>query len=254
MLESLAHEQFSCWFVTLTYAPEHLPAGGTLVPRDLKGFIKALYKSSGSFRYYAVGEYGGETLRPHYHVILFGFKNVRLERHKGQLFFKSDEIGKAWEKGLIDIVSFNEYTAQYIAGYTIKKMTRHGDKRLGGRHPEFARMSLKPGIGGLSLGPIVEFVSSRQGAAEVARTNAIPSEIRMGRKKFPLGKYLRTRIATAAGYDPSKVVRVSKQSSELMAMENAFPETRGKKASKREAQNLRAESMARFTFQRRKIT
>lgn len=71
---------YSAYFVTLTYADENCPinydSDGVCVPSlrkdDLQKFIKRLRKSfKKPLRYYAVGEYGSKTYRPHYHLILF---------------------------------------------------------------------------------------------------------------------------------------------------------------------------------------
>lgn len=70
----------SAHFVTLTYDPKYVPytknGFKNLDYRDLQLFFKRLRKlKSGSnestIKYFAVGEYGGKTKRPHYHVILF---------------------------------------------------------------------------------------------------------------------------------------------------------------------------------------
>lgn len=64
----------SCIFFTLTYNDEHLPDNCSLVKSDLQKFFKRLRKNLGKRRikYYAAGEYGEKTGRPHYHVICFG--------------------------------------------------------------------------------------------------------------------------------------------------------------------------------------
>lgn len=74
----------SSLFITLTYDTLHVPITEkkrmTLDRSDSKGdlpkFFKRLRKAHGhnsgiSLKYYAVGEYGGTTQRPHYHIILF---------------------------------------------------------------------------------------------------------------------------------------------------------------------------------------
>ena len=71
ILESFGHPA-SC-FLTLTYNDDNLPQDGSLKPDDLQLFIKRLrsrlvYK----FRYYAVGEYGDDNGRPHFHGAIFG--------------------------------------------------------------------------------------------------------------------------------------------------------------------------------------
>lgn len=60
-------------FITLTYDEESLPKDKSLKPKHLKAFIKALRKKLNpiKLRYYAVGEYGFEKNRPHYHIAAF---------------------------------------------------------------------------------------------------------------------------------------------------------------------------------------
>lgn len=61
-------------FLTLTYSNDNLPKNGSLIKTDLQKFIKRVRKSINHdpIKYYACGEYGDLTLRPHYHMILFG--------------------------------------------------------------------------------------------------------------------------------------------------------------------------------------
>lgn len=60
-------------FITLTYNDDHLPDKGSLKKKDLQNFFKRLRKNSQrKIKYFASGEYGDTTLRPHYHAIIFG--------------------------------------------------------------------------------------------------------------------------------------------------------------------------------------
>jgi len=73
----------TAYFITLTYDTAHIPITPTgrltLNFRDLTLFFKRLRKAHGHSRikYFAVGEYGGNTKRPHFHVILFN-SNIEL--------------------------------------------------------------------------------------------------------------------------------------------------------------------------------
>ena len=64
-------------FVTLTYDTRSVPITEngfmTLQKQDVQKFFKRLRKllPGAKIKYYACGEYGGHTLRPHYHIILF---------------------------------------------------------------------------------------------------------------------------------------------------------------------------------------
>lgn len=186
ILESLKHE--NSIFVTLTYNPESLPEAGTLVPLHLQLFLKRLRTaiSPQKIRFYAVGEYGELSGRPHYHLALFGI---------GPEF--TDVISRCWPFGSIDVGSLTLESAQYIAGYVVKKMTSTDDPRLEGRHPEFSRMSLKPGIGAIAMPELIDFLSSDMGRTLIDQSGDVPTALRHGGKMLPLGRYLRRKLREA---------------------------------------------------------
>jgi len=191
MLESLVHGDST--FGTLTYAPEHLPAGGNLVPEHLRNFLKRLRFeiSPRRLRFYAVGEYGDKSWRPHYHLALFGVSIAETEM-----------VRRVWGFGHVMLGDLTTSSAQYIAGYVTKKMTNSKDSRLSGRHPEFARMSLKPGIGALSIGQVAAVLKSPFGQEEVQALGDVPHSLKVGSKAMPLGRYLRRKLREALGRSP----------------------------------------------------
>lgn len=129
---------YSAHFITLTYKTGELnisPNGfKTLSKRDVQLFFKRLRKAQDKIkfdfpiRYYAVGEYGGKTQRPHYHIILFNALNVEM-------------IKKAWTLGE---VHFGKVEGASI-GYCLKYMEKDSKKKWYGskddRQQEFALMS-----------------------------------------------------------------------------------------------------------------
>lgn len=144
------------YFVTLTY--ENSPLD--LVKEDLKLFIKKLrnffynkYNESG-IRYFACGEYGSSTLRPHYHIILFNC-NIRdlvlinYDPKTNSYHYDSSTIRNIWNKGLIDIGEVTPESCSYVARYTSKKATSYNilQKYSKSTVPEFVVMSNHPGIG-----------------------------------------------------------------------------------------------------------
>lgn len=132
----------SAQFITLTYATEHVPCIWNdeyvllnLYPNDLTLFFKRLRKAhpkgSRSIKYYAVGEYGGTTSRPHYHILLF---NAQREL-----------IQDAWNMGQ---VYYGTVEGASI-GYCLKYMSKNKKKQkqwLAHRTAEFSRMSKGLGI------------------------------------------------------------------------------------------------------------
>ena len=172
----------SC-FVTLTYDDEHMPEGMNLKPEDMTLFLKRLryYVSPAKIRYYYAGEYGDRSQRPHYHAALFGIG-----------YDHQDIIMKSWEDrngkpiGYIMVGDLTEQSARYICGYVIKGWNKNAKKQLKGRVPEFARMSRKPGIGGVA--------AVRIGYKLRDKNVGIRTEFQIGNKKLPLGKYMSERI------------------------------------------------------------
>lgn len=210
LLESSVSPAGSVWFVTLTYRPESLPAGGVLSPVDFKLFIHQLSqqhkrKFGSVVRYFGVGEYGDKTMRPHYHFILFGLKDVRLDASKGG-HFVSDLVSHYWPHGHIHIGEFNSKTASYTAGYVCKKMTKADDPRLDGRPPEFARMSLKPGIGAdVALDIANAGVFTDGGSRRLVAGEDVPGVVRIEKKMYPLGRYLKKKVREIVGMPDGKI-------------------------------------------------
>lgn len=149
-------------FVTLTYDNESLPADHSLDVRTWQLFAKRLRKKA-PFRFYHVGEYGEQTLRPHYHAIIFGQdfnKSRRLFKTTptGHRLYTSSLLDEVWPHGhhLIGDVSFD--SCCYVARYVTKKITGDAAKQHYQRldpdtgevfnvKPEYATMSRRPGIG-----------------------------------------------------------------------------------------------------------
>jgi hypothetical protein len=140
-------------FYTLTYEDIYLPLkespplsgsyAPTLVKEDVQLFIKRLRshlqrkKRKGKYnhldrswelplRYFAVGEYGDQNGRPHYHALIF---NIPYEE---QVIGVKDK----WAKGNIHVGDVNEASIHYCTKYMLKD---ENDMR--------ALMSRRPGIG-----------------------------------------------------------------------------------------------------------
>lgn len=204
MLEMNMHGDNS--FVTLTYSDENLPDGLSLEPKDPQDWLKRFRKAIAPLRvrYYLVGEYGDETRRPHYHAALFGYpgcvygstRNYRLQRGCCP---RCDLVSETWGKGGILLGQLTSESAQYVAGYVMKKMTSADDVRLDGRYPEFARMSRRPGIGSGAVPAIADAL--RHFNLDLTESD-VPSALRHGPKILPLGRYLRRLIRKELGRDP----------------------------------------------------
>lgn len=153
--------------VTLTYDDAHLPVGRTLVKKDLQDFMMRLrnrarrHDGVECVRFEGIGEYGKQTLRPHYHVILFNYEFPDCQWWSGKgdaAQFTSRVLEEdVWTKGHCRVGRFSQASAAYVAGYITEKQI--GDpcheqywRRAadGSRYqvlPEFALGSRRPGIG-----------------------------------------------------------------------------------------------------------
>lgn len=120
-------------FITLTYANPHLRwqyGNPQLSKVDLQKWFKRVRKAGFKFRYYAVGEYGAHTFRPHYHVLLFGD-------------VPEDVIRQTWSLGQVHIGTVTQASVMYCLGY----LTGKSWKFLHNRVRPFSLMSTRPGLG-----------------------------------------------------------------------------------------------------------
>lgn len=198
MLEAMQYED-NC-FLTLTYRPEDEPEGRTLVPKHTQDFLKRLRGRNGPFRFFLVGEYGDGSERPHYHAALFGFKtcvngNTLLHCTKYPCE-RCALVRDTWSHGHVMLGTLEESSAGYMAGYVTKKMTAPDDTRLKGRHPEFTRQSLRPGLGKDAMWEVADVLLRY----ELANAGAdVPVALRHGKKELPLGRYLRRHLREMVG-------------------------------------------------------
>lgn len=119
-------------FVTLTYADEALPVSGNLSKDELQRFFKRLRKrlEPRKVKYYACGEYGSQTKRPHYHAIIFGLSIVEHEtevRHnpdgKKYIACLSGPLVDAWKLGFVSVGTVTYDSARYTAKYIQKQLS-----------------------------------------------------------------------------------------------------------------------------------
>ncbi|UPW40988.1 replication initiator protein [Sigmofec virus UA08Rod_5894] len=183
MLELEYHT--SSYFVTLTYDDDHVPtrfyadpADGevsgevqTLVKKDFQDFLKRLRKrfKDQKIRYYACGEYGPATWRPHFHAILFGLQLDDLQVYerdtRGYTYYTSQSLSDVWSiyrrggqsgsgsgsyesLGRVVVGQVTWETCAYTARYILKKLTGpyakfYEDFNL---EPPFTLMSTNPGL------------------------------------------------------------------------------------------------------------
>jgi len=140
-------QSLSSHFLTFTYAPDNIvytPFGRrSLCKYDLQNFFKRLRKNheghrnyNNPIKYYAVGEYGSETRRPHYHAIVF---NCDIEL-----------VEKAWtlDGKLIGDIYYGDVCESSV-GYTLKYLSKPRNAGMFGdddRQREFALSSKGIGI------------------------------------------------------------------------------------------------------------
>ncbi len=189
LLEASAHER-SVW-VTLTY--REAPECG-VSPREFQLFMKRLRKEVApeKVRFFAVGEYGGRTLRPHYHAALFGTAN-------------KEAVACAWSRDgeLIGHVHFGECSPQALAyncSHLTKGVRQQEEIERCGMHPTFQRMSLRPALGVPGLIRVKEWLTSKSGAEWLSASGDVPAVFRSDGQLWPLGRTLMAYLRKSSGW------------------------------------------------------
>lgn len=177
-------------FITLTYADPHLVwKNGTsqLHLPHLQGWFKRVRKAGYKVRYYAVGEYGARSYRPHYHVLLFGLVPEKF-------------IRKTWPYGQAHIGNVSMASVMYCLGYMVNG--KHWTMRKGRVKP-FCTMSRRPGLGASYL---TEAMKSwhRSDRKNYAILDGAKRHLPRYYKEKIFSKLDRVRIAVKAGKDAWK--------------------------------------------------
>lgn len=213
MMEAALHEK-TLW-TTITYNDDYLPKSyhdpdtgqifessaedfSTLRPDDISLFIKRVRKSlpPRSFRYFIAGEYGETTLRPHYHLCVFGHGEEilpLLQKHWSCPVTKNSY-------GFVDRINHGPITkqnARYTAKYTLKKLTSPDDPRLNGRYPEYP--SFSKGIGMEFASRMADSLRNPSGLNHILTTGDIPRRVRFDGQWWPLDRYMREKILEKLG-------------------------------------------------------
>ena len=112
-------------FVTLTYDNEHLPLRG-VSKQEMQLFLKRLRINmtrrgvAHNLRYFAVGEYGTKSKRPHYHLILWNFPTDSY--YYPTLASRLEEVEKAWDKGFSYVAYVQKGAINYVMKYMRKSL------------------------------------------------------------------------------------------------------------------------------------
>lgn len=150
------------YFLTLTYDDVHLDDlehsdNYDLYSTNLDHVSAFIKKLRNRFRddhidYFYSSEYGDNSFRPHYHMILYNLFIPDLHFWKcndnGDPIYTSEIIDKLWGRGFVTVSHFSWRGAAYTASYVEKK--RDGrmlcEYTAVGLEPEKCRMSRRPGI------------------------------------------------------------------------------------------------------------
>lgn len=82
--------------------------------RSLRKYGKYLGYNKDFISYYAIGEYGSEFNRPHYHIMLFS-NDVDFSQPMQQA-----NLLYCWSKGFVDVKPVTQYRIRYVAKHHLK--------------------------------------------------------------------------------------------------------------------------------------
>lgn len=114
----MRNQEHRGWFLTLTYSEKYVKRTKdgrlSLRFRDVQLFLKQLRKRKFYVKYICVGEYGGQTLRPHYHMLLW-------------TDCTPEELERIWFRGQIHFGTITIQSAMYTLKYIIQPKQKQED-------------------------------------------------------------------------------------------------------------------------------
>ena len=176
------HKTTFSYFVTWTYADEFLPLSPTTgMPTLDKQTFRHMFNTiknteklcADEFQYYAVGEYGDLSARPHYHGIVFTTKSIDWQHY--------------WLYGNIQIGDVQPESIGYV--------TRYVDKKLGSylKKEDFELLGIEPIFSIMTKGLGKDFILDRieKYSDNPALLNSI---IGQNGQKFTLPRYGKKKL------------------------------------------------------------
>ena len=219
----------SAYFLTLTYEPENVPLvlqwnmhyAMTLQKKDIQDFNKRLRQNimqedtrylkqsektgnwSPKYRYFACGEYGPKTERPHYHIIAYNIPHDYFIWDPIHEKYYSKILEEIWGKGRIEVGEITHGRAHYVTKHHMFPLDELFN-RLGSREKPFALMSTKPGLG-------LNYIDDKL-TDYFTRTKNSFATLKNGNRS-PLGRYYKEKIKEAID-DPEAIREASRKAKE----------------------------------------
>jgi len=228
----------SAYFVTLTYDPQSVPyiteqgiIYENLDKSHVQQFTKALRqkiyrdnvtvkenrerwlkegvtgKWSPKYRYFTVGEYGGQGDRPHYHIVMYNIPNDYIDTNNltGKLF--SETLEKIWNKGIIDIDEVARGSAHYMTKHHLFPYTEIWLEDTDRQKP-FAIMSKKPGLGLNWIDDkITNYIKNSKNSYATLKDGS----------KIPIGRYLKEKVRE--NLNQEEIFNIKEQSQKYIAQQ-----------------------------------
>lgn len=176
------HKNTFSYFLTWTYADEFLPLSPTtgmptLDKQTFRHMFNTIKNTEGltadDFQYYAVGEYGDLSARPHYHGIVFTAKSIDWKHY--------------WTFGNIEIGDVQPESIGYV--------TRYVDKKLGSyiKKEDYELLGIEPIFSIMSKGLGKDFILDRieKYSDDPSKLNSI---IGQNGQKFTLPRYGKKKL------------------------------------------------------------
>lgn len=198
-MEELTHYESTgvrTYFLSLTYDEDNVPRTPdnekTLNKKKFLQWLKDTQKALGNFRYYAIGEYGDDTFRPHYHLALF-------PETDGQAY----AVLNRWADKYGTIRQCDPLTlkrARYLANYTAKKLSKPNDARLKKhQEPEFRTSSRNPPLGAAFAEKLITHYSNPKAARLIKERGDIDRTFRVEGQIYPIGDWVLTKVRQELG-------------------------------------------------------
>lgn len=189
VLESQLYEDNT--FATLSYDDEHLPQDLSVSKREVQLFMKRLRKNNDrDIRYFAVGEYGSQTMRPHYHLVLFNYPNClrgysAYHTRDRECCAVCTSLRQVWGRGQVCLTEVSIQSAAYVAGYVVKNWLHEV--------PDFEHLTPEFTLKSQGLGK--DFAWEIASSLMMNDHPVVPFAIRHNGTLWPLGRYIREKVA-----------------------------------------------------------